>query len=294
MPLSSLAVFLRSQGPETPGGSWAATAGGLRPRPSGPMAAASDKSGQGSQEHGGCGCPPQCSPERPPLSTTVQCHRRCRRLGFMDTFRPPPQPSRMKLCSVPVTPDPGFPPQGQPLFSLPPAREVRPDAPSGQHSFSPPSSQAPPLPFQGAGHKKGLLGGPPAPRPLPPGSAGHGTQTHPGHDGRALHGACSPSPGAVLSPGRGGGFFGWPPLVSSGVGAQTRPVGAVAPGPQSLWVFGLRGSGNEAVGRQPVRRAVQRGEARVGGGRVCSTGGRRDKEQLCQRDGDLTSRITPL
>lgn len=180
MPLSSLAVFLRSQGPETPGGSWAATAGGLRPRPSGPMAAASDKSGQGSQEHGGCGCPPQCSPERPPLSTTVQCHRRCRRLGFMDTFRPPPQPSRMKLCSVPVTPDPGFPPQGQPLFSLPPAREVRPDAPSGQHSFSPPSSQAPPLPFQGSRPQErpsGRAPGPPAPtawqrRPRHPNSPG--------------------------------------------------------------------------------------------------------------------------
>lgn len=91
----------------------------------------------------------------------------------MDTFRPPPQPSRMKLRSVPVTPDPGFPPQGRPLFFLPPARGVRPDAPSGQHSFSPPSAQAPPLPFQGSRPQERPSGGPPAPWPPLPGSAGH-------------------------------------------------------------------------------------------------------------------------
>lgn len=66
------------------------------------------------------------------------------------------------------------------------------------------------------------------------------SQTHPG-GGPALHAACSPSPGAAPSQGRGGGLFGPPPLASSGVGAQTRHLGPVPSGPWSPRVLHLWG-----------------------------------------------------
>lgn len=162
-----------------------------------------------------------------------------------------------------VTSDPEFFLQGWFLFpSCPPHGSDPPcgpgSLPAQGQSFWPPPSLLPP--HTSVQKKRASLGGPLSlnsdthqnrePQAATPGltrgaallstqPAPH-SQTHPG-GGPALHAACSPSPGAAPSQGRGGGLFGPPPLASSGVGAQTRHLGPVPSGPWSPRVLHLWG-----------------------------------------------------
>lgn len=160
----------------------------------------------------------------------------------------------VKLCSVPVTPDPSFTPQGRLLFS-----RLRSQARPSPGPFSPQGGKASPLPGGRPGESRSVR--PPTRQP----------HAHLGR-GPAPLGACFLSPGAAPSPGGGGRFLGPPPSVSSGVGAQTTPAGAVASGLWSPWVLGLQGPVNKAIGRELVSPALQVGEGQAGRPRARTPG----------------------